>query len=58
MLSLEIPIPIYFSHETSELLEIYESLKSSADSDGSGTATSGNYRKLLSLKLIIKIYDH
>ena len=41
LLSMEIAIPVYFAYESLELLDVYQRLVLSAESDQGGTATSG-----------------
>ena len=47
LLAMEIAIPISFTYETQEILEIYEKLTSSGLSDKDGSAAAGKYMYLL-----------
>lgn len=42
MLQEETQVPVFFTHETPDLLDIYEDIKSSSNSDAAESATEGN----------------
>ena len=43
MMQEEINMPVYFTEETEDLLEIYDDIKISGNSDQAGSATEGKY---------------
>ena len=43
MLQEDTQVPVYFTHETDEIVEIYNDIKSSSSSDAAESATEGEW---------------